>query len=128
MWGDASPAEIKTVWSAELAPYDGVDIGAALEQLRGTFTEYPPTLFQFANLCRDAKRARTASTPRLDYDPRGPIAPEIATVIAKAFDPTNRPHPRAWAQKILDRVEAGTEPRPPLYAIECAKEVVGMRT
>ena len=61
MWaGLESPVLIET-WATELAPYTGDDIGCALTAMHTEkFAQWPPTLFEFSDLCRDAKRARTA--------------------------------------------------------------------
>jgi hypothetical protein len=60
MWSGADANDLTQAWAVELAAYEGVDIKAAIEGLRDSnFVEWPPTLFQFADLCREARRRRT---------------------------------------------------------------------
>lgn len=59
MWKDADPVEVKALWGEELARFDPSDILAAIELLRYAHLDYPPTLYEFGNLCRDAQRKRT---------------------------------------------------------------------
>lgn len=77
MWGSAKPAEVQSTWADELGQYEGDDIFAALKAMREAYKEYPPTLFQFADLCRDARRRRVASTPKIE-GPREAMPPEYA--------------------------------------------------
>ena len=78
MWGDQNPAQLQRVWAEELAAFEGEDLRTALSQLRHSFVDFPPTLFQFADLCADAKRRRLERMKKLeDHAPRPPIPPEI---------------------------------------------------
>jgi hypothetical protein len=78
MWGDQNPAQLQRVWAEELAAFEGEDLRTALSQLRHSFVDFPPTLFQFADLCADAKRRRLERIVKLDEQaPRRPIPEDI---------------------------------------------------
>jgi hypothetical protein len=66
MWAGTNPDELVSTWSQHLGAYDGSDIKAAIDALRDGFPEWPPTLFQFADLCRDAKRRRVQNAIAID--------------------------------------------------------------
>jgi hypothetical protein len=126
MWADADPIEVRAVWGEELVPFDGVDIRAAIEACRTAYPDYPPTLFQFSALCRDASRRRTASVPKLEGPRRGSsgIAPEVLAQIHTLLDKGRQRDPKDWARRVLKRADAG-EPMP-LIAITSAKEALGI--
>lgn len=65
MWGDSSPQATEAVWAEELADVAQEDAKAALDACRTAHPSYPPTLYEFAALCRDAKRRRAASAVKL---------------------------------------------------------------
>lgn len=73
MWGDADHAEVIAVWGEELGRYQLDDIKSAIETLRVEHVSYPPTLFEFSMLCRDAARrsaqAKMLGAPRETPDP-----------------------------------------------------------
>lgn len=58
MWADADMAEVKGTWGRALAKFDPRSIGDALEALLASGREWPPTLPEFAALCRQASIAR----------------------------------------------------------------------
>lgn len=130
MWGDALPAEVKSVWADALGPYDGDDLVAGLAATRETHKEFPPTLHQFADLCRDARRRRLSPIVAIP-PPTAPTA-ETDAVIAefrKGAETIGRPKDgtrREWAKRVLERAQAGTEPRPPLIAVTAAREALGI--
>ena len=65
MWGKANPTDLHQTWAETLSEYSGDDIRDALDSLRGTHPEYPPTLFQFAGLCRDARMLRAQTVAKI---------------------------------------------------------------
>lgn len=87
MWGDADPDELRRVWGEELARFAGEDIAAAVKAMPAHYTEYPPTLPQFASLCSDARRTRAQESTKLT-GPRIPmpehIKKQLADFVAKA--------------------------------------------
>lgn len=82
MWTGTDPDDLMTTWRRELAPYSGEDIKGALESLRSAFPEWPPALFQFADLCRAAQKRRQLDTPRLD-GPRVPMPDHVRQQLAE---------------------------------------------
>lgn len=65
MWAGADMDEIKAVWGEELGRFKGESIAAALERLRDSGSEWPPTLPEFVELCRQCAVERAARTPAL---------------------------------------------------------------
>ncbi len=65
MWGDANMDEVRAVWAERLALY-AQDIGPALTAMERVYRDYPPTLPQFTELCRDAAKRRTSETKRIE--------------------------------------------------------------
>lgn len=56
-WRGADPERVKRVWSEELAGYSGEEIGRGVQALRSR--DWPPTLPEFAKLCRPPSDPRT---------------------------------------------------------------------
>jgi|SRR5690348_9270704 len=77
MWKDADPNEVRSVWADALGHYEAQDVRRALEAMVMAYTEFPPTLPQFTSLCRDARSARTQTTAKLDYNPRGEMPANV---------------------------------------------------
>lgn len=75
MWGEVDPLALRKTWADELRQFEQQDVRWALEQLRHTHQSYPPTLFEFAQLCRDGRRKRTPN-PYLSA-PKNPPSPEV---------------------------------------------------
>lgn len=65
MWGDVPQAEVIPVWADELGRYSAEDVKDALEVLPKAYQHYPPTLYEFADLCSDAKKRRAQTVPKL---------------------------------------------------------------
>lgn len=58
MWVDADMAEVKAVWSEQLGRFEPASISAALQRLVDSGNQWPPTLPEFAELCRQAAVGR----------------------------------------------------------------------
>jgi len=82
MWGQADPADLRQAWAEELGGYSGEDIGSALADLRAAHPDYPPTLYQFANLCRDARARRTQTVVKIAV-PRTPMPEDVRRKLAE---------------------------------------------
>lgn len=122
MWGAADMADLQQTWAEGLWDFEASDLREALSVVGSIHHDYPPTLPQFAGLCRDAKRKRAQTTARLD-SPRAHVDHEFIARIAAGI---GRPKDgKAWARRILERVEQGEIM--PAYAVQCAREVVGQR-
>lgn len=66
MWADVPRNELIGTWADGLAPFVAEDIIEALTASRELYKEYPPTLGQFADLCRGASRKRAQNAVKLD--------------------------------------------------------------
>jgi hypothetical protein len=102
-------AAVKTSWSHELGAYDNRlhAIAWALANL----PERAPNVIQFRNLCRAAPAPAPPALPDVEND-RARLAAELARladirtrVLGSA--PTVSTSPRAWAQKLKDRIDRG---------------------
>lgn len=58
MWADADIGEVKQVWAEGLGKFQGASIGAAVQSLIDSGSQWPPTLPEFVELCRQASIAR----------------------------------------------------------------------
>lgn len=76
MWGDGDPVQTREVWASRLSDFGGEDIGRALEAMEREYRDFPPTLPQFAQLCRDARGVRMQNTKRL-AGPRTPMPDHV---------------------------------------------------
>jgi hypothetical protein len=65
MYANADPNELRQVWGDELGRFTGDDIREALAILPKAYQHYPPTLYEFADLCSDAKRKRSQTVTKL---------------------------------------------------------------
>jgi hypothetical protein len=117
-----------STWREELGAFEGTDIKLAIDACRFAYKEFPPTLYQFADLCRDAMRRRTQATPRLEGGRgHGPVDAEIIAEIHRLTHELGKPKTgpqRDWARRILKRADAG-EPMP-LIAVQSAKEALSL--
>jgi hypothetical protein len=83
MWGDVPQDEVVATWADELGRFSADDIKEALAILPKAFIHYPPTLYEFADLCSDAKKRRSQSVAKLDA-PRGEM-PDAVRKQLRAF-------------------------------------------
>ena len=66
MWADADVQEVKAVWARALMKFDPKSIGCALDRLIESGREWPPTLPEFVELCRQSAIGRQqAQVPAL---------------------------------------------------------------
>jgi len=61
MWVDAGMAEVKAVWAEQLARFEPASIAGALQRLVDGGNQWPPTLPEFVELCRQAALDRKAA-------------------------------------------------------------------
>lgn len=127
MWKDADPLEVQSLWAAELSAYEATDIKSALAAMGHAYQDYPPTLYQFRQLCRDACRARSQSARKVEYVRYGGPSPEVLAAIHElTSDPAKRKRdPKDWARRVLQR-EADGE-KLPLIAVRYAREALGIK-
>lgn len=77
MWADADPQEVKATWMAALNRYSNDDVRRALASMLTSYLDYPPTLPQFLNLCRDAQMMRAQQSMKIDHAKGVPCPPEV---------------------------------------------------
>ena len=58
MWVDADMAEVKAVWAEQLGRFEPTSISAALQRLIDSGNQWPPTLPEFVELCRQSAVGR----------------------------------------------------------------------
>lgn len=58
MWVDADMAEVKAVWAEQLGRFEPASISAALQRLIDSGNQWPPTLPEFVELCRQSAVGR----------------------------------------------------------------------
>jgi hypothetical protein len=126
MWGGASQADLLPTWADELGGFEAADIRGALEALRTAHPDYPPTLYQFAALCREARLRRTGNVatlpaPKTKWDD---IDPRVRAEIERWRHRPPSGDPKDWARKILAAAEAGTYRTP--IGIHNAKVALGL--
>jgi hypothetical protein len=124
VYGTADERDLVETWRDELGRYDGLDIKAAIDACRLAYPDYPPTLYQFSALCRDAMRRRTQTVPKIEHRRTDNIDPEVLGHIHTLLDKNRKRDPKDWARRILKRVDEGE--RVPLIAINGAKEALGL--
>lgn len=61
MWVDAGMAEVKAVWAEQLARFEPASIAGALQRLVDGGNQWPPTLPEFVELCRQSSLDRRAA-------------------------------------------------------------------
>lgn len=127
MWGDVPQAEVMDAWRQGLRGIEPDAIALALLSVTDQYPDWPPTLGQFAALCKPPPTPRAhREFPKLGPPKKhGPVPPEVSARI-NAILAQPRPHPKAWAEEILRLHEQG---RYDLYiGIEMAKEALGITT
>ncbi len=65
MWVDADMAEVKAVWSEQLGRFEPASISAALQRLVDSGNQWPPTLPEFVELCRQSAIGRQQASVAL---------------------------------------------------------------
>jgi hypothetical protein len=108
MWRDQDIAAVKRFWAQQLAGFNGEQLHFGFDQLRKTHPTWPPTLFEFADLC---KAARAPDQPALPAPPRtGAESEQVARLkaaIGQSSLGNGKRDPRAWVARILEREAAG---------------------
>lgn len=70
MFSGADRGEVHALWGAQLGQYRAESIAIALQRLVDSGSEWPPTLPEFAKLCRESAQERATAQERLPA-PRG---------------------------------------------------------
>lgn len=126
MFGEADSDDLVATWADQLGRYEAVDIRRALETMVIAYTDYPPTLPQFAAMCRDARSARGQLAGKVTHVRFGGPGPEVLAAIHElTADPVNRKRdPKDWARKLIKRDADGEIVN--LYALNSAREALGL--
>lgn len=61
MWVDAGMDEVKSVWAEQLGRFEPSSIAGALQRLVDGGSQWPPTLPEFVELCRQSALDRKAA-------------------------------------------------------------------
>lgn len=129
MWKDADPTEVRELWAAELAPYAAEDFRSALAAMGSVYPDFPPTLYQFRALCRDAATLRGGMAAKVTHvrygAPDHQVLAEIHRLAESMRDPNRKRDKRDWARTIL-REEAEGVYRGGAYGVQCAREALGI--
>lgn len=90
MFDRADPDIVASTWATALGAFEPDDIRHALDAMARSFQDFPPTLFQFRQLCADSRARRVQTVAKLT-GPREPI-PE---------------HAKAWLGEFLGKHRVG---------------------
>ena len=102
LWRGQDLGEVKALWAAELGQFTAAEIKAALVALPGKHPSWPPTLYEFIDLCPIVRREMQQLPAPRKVGER-PQLKRIAGAVGKVA----RHDPRAWADWILERKAAG---------------------
>jgi len=102
IWRGQDIDRVKAVWAAELGKFTAAELRAALVALPNKHPSWPPTLYEFVELCpRLPKTTQQLPAPR-EVGER----PELKRITGEVGK-VARHDPRAWADWILERKAAG---------------------
>lgn len=129
MWAGVSRDELVETWGAELAPYAAEDFRSALAAMGSVYPDFPPTLYQFRALCRDAATLRGGLAAKVTHVRYGAPDPQVLAEIHRLAesmrDPNRKRDKRDWARTIL-REDAEGVYRGGAYGVQCAREALGI--
>ena len=104
-WADVPAESMRETWAVALGRFDGERIKWALDQMIAT-CPWPPTLPEFAALCRQAPRDEPVKLPAPDVPPSVIEARQAEAQAIAARVAGNVPS-KAWAHKLRARYLAG---------------------
>lgn len=104
-WADVPAESMRETWAVALGRFDGERIKWALDQMIAT-CPWPPTLPEFAALCRQAPRDEPAKLPAPEVPPSVIEARQAEAQAIAARVAGNVPG-KAWAHKLRARYLAG---------------------
>jgi len=123
MWVDAGMAEVKAVWAEQLARFEPASIAGALQRLVDGGNQWPPTLPEFVELCRQAALGRqSAATYEALPAPVDPTIAAQAVDAIKVIDHTKSRDWKGWARKLKARHETGAALN--AYQTRCYREAL----
>ena len=104
-WADVPAESMRETWAVALGRFDGERIKWALDQMIAT-CPWPPTLPEFAALCRQAPRDEPAKLPAPEVPPSVIEARQAEAQAIAARVAGNVPG-KAWAHKLRARYLSG---------------------
>lgn len=118
MWKGQDMASVLEIWASELARYTVPELQYGLSSLRRQHPAWPPTLYEFCELCRASP---SQNVPALPVPPRTSEEAAQLTKLHAAIKNAKRPHALAWAEKILQRHADGDRTLEPI-ALKMARD------
>ena len=116
---------VRALWAEQLGRFQPESIRAALQAEIDSGREWPPTLPEFVEQCRQSALGRSTSAPLLagPAPDRGAAAAQIRLIADKVAAVSRPPAGREWAQRILSRVASGDSVSPAVLAMAKAAAV-----
>ena len=125
MWKGQDMRDVMALWASELARYRGTDISGAFDRMAREHPSWPPTLYEFADLCKAAAKPEAFhALPRPQID-QATVDPRIADLRDKLKMPKS--DPLAWSKKLLQRHADGDKTVDP-YARKMARDAERIAT
>lgn len=110
MWPEDQHESVKDAWGSQLGRFAPDTIGMAIQAVIDSGREWPPTLPEFVEQCRQSALGRVQHAAATAL-PRPDVPREVVDENLRRIDESVRsvkPKPgREWAHKIIARVQAG---------------------
>lgn len=119
-WEGLDMQEVKNDWARELAGFKGRP-EAIKHGLSCLPPSKPPTVLEFAALCRNAPVAAVPALPAPTPD-----AAVVQAAVSKALKVAPEHDPKAWAKRLIGRAEAGE--KIPVAHLRMAKDALGLES
>lgn len=118
MWAGADLELVKQTWGAALAKFDNETLAKALHGLVVNGNDWPPTLPQFVNICRQFNVQSKIQTQL--SGPKAVVSEDNRRKVQEALNNVHFAKPgKEWATKLLKRAQRGE--RISTCAIQMAK-------
>lgn len=80
---------VASEWESELKGFSDSDVREAVTMLKTSYKEYPPTLYQFIDLCASARRRRTSSVKKVESTTSRVDPKEVRSMIQRWINKVN---------------------------------------
>lgn len=107
MFPTETHAEVRATWATQLGRFEPDTLRAALQDTIDTGEAWPPTLAEFVATCQRAAQARRAHAPAVALPAPTADPAVVERAVADAMRSRPRQSDRAWAHRIIARVDAG---------------------
>lgn len=125
MWPEDTHEAVKDAWGYQLGRFSPDTIRLALQATIDSGREWPPTLPEFVEQCRQCALGRAQHAPALAL-PMPEVSREVADEnlrsIEKQIGDVKPRKGREWAQRIIDRAGAGEAV--PIATLEMARRAI----